>query len=108
MWRLVQHSTRLRRSTREASILAGLTALEKCSLNDALLSPEGLWYSLSGSTDGPPRDTGPPRLSAIDVCAAVEPHFEILDLRATTFDRDRHSEIRAWVLTARRRVMYPR
>jgi SAM-dependent methyltransferase len=72
-----------------------------------LLSPEGLWYSLSGSTDGPPRDTGPPRLSAIEISAAVEPHFEILELRSTTFDRERHSQIRAWILMARRRVFNP-
>ncbi len=68
-----------------------------------LLVPEGMWHSLIGSTDGPPRDTGPPRRSAREIAAAVEPRFEILELRSTTFDNDRHSHARAWVLVARRR-----
>ena len=69
----------------------------------ALLAPDGLWHSLIGSTDGPPRDAGPPRRSAADIIAAVEPHFEILELSATSFDRDQHAAARAWVLVARRR-----
>ncbi|MGA7307266.1 MAG: class I SAM-dependent methyltransferase, partial [Rhodothermales bacterium] len=43
-----------------------------------LLAPEARWHSLIGSTDGPPRDSGPPRRSAAEIIAAVEPHFEIL------------------------------
>jgi len=69
-----------------------------------VLTPEGMWHSLIGSTDGPPRDTGPPRHSATDIVAAVEPHFEILELRSTTFDNEDHKHARAWVLVARRRV----
>lgn len=69
-----------------------------------LLGPEGLWHSLIGSTDGPPRDYGPPRHSAHEIIAAVEPHFEILELRSTHFDREHHAEARAWVLVARRRL----
>jgi SAM-dependent methyltransferase len=69
----------------------------------ALLVPEGMWHSLIGSTDGPPRDTGPPRRSAREIVAAVEPHFEVLELRSTTFDSERHRHARAWVLVARRR-----
>lgn len=72
-----------------------------------LLAPEGVWHSLIGSTDGPPRGSGPPRRSAAEIAAAVEPHFEILELRSTIFDRERHSQARAWVLVARRRVFYP-
>jgi len=68
-----------------------------------LLTPGGWWHSLIGSTDGPPRDTGPPRRSASEIVAAVEPHFEILELTATTFDQGEHSHARAWVLVARRR-----
>lgn len=70
-----------------------------------LLEPEGIWHSLIGSTDGPPRDTGPPRRSAAEIVAAVEPHFEILQLRSTVFDQGAHSEARAWVLVARRRAL---
>jgi SAM-dependent methyltransferase len=72
-----------------------------------LLAPEGMWHSLIGSTDGPPRDTGPPRRSAAEIALAVEPHFEILELRSTLFDQENHNQARAWVLVARRRVFYP-
>lgn len=68
-----------------------------------LLGEEGVWLSLIGSTDGPPRDTGPPRISAEEIVAAAEPHFEVLNLQATTFDDEDHAHIRAWVLHARRR-----
>lgn len=71
-----------------------------------LLSPEGIWHSLIGSTDGPPRDTGPPRRSVREIAAAVEPSFEILELRSTTFDSESHRNARAWVLAARRRILY--
>jgi cyclopropane fatty-acyl-phospholipid synthase-like methyltransferase len=73
----------------------------------AVLASEGMWHSLIGSTDGPPRDTGPPRHSATEIVAAVEPHFEILELRSTTFDNESHRHVRAWVLVARRRVFHP-
>ena len=72
-----------------------------------LLGSEGIWHSLAGSTDGPPRDTGPPRLSAADIVAALEPRFEILELRSTRFDPEHHAEVRAWVLVARKRTFYP-
>ncbi len=71
-----------------------------------LLAPEGIWHSLIGSTDGPPRDTGPPRRSASEIVAAVEPHFEILELTSTSFDQGIHGDARAWVLVARRRVLH--
>ena len=68
-----------------------------------LLGADGLWHSLLGSTDGPPREAGPPRRSAAEIAEAVEPVCEILELRATLFDTDRHSQARAWVLVAKRR-----
>lgn len=67
------------------------------------VAPGGLWHSLIGSTDGPPREVGPPRLRAEDVAAAVEPGFEILSLSSTHFDQRRHEDVRAWFLVARRR-----
>lgn len=70
----------------------------------ALLGPEGIWHSLLGSTDGPPRDQGPPRRSASEIVTAVEPHFEILELTSTTFDSELHSQARAWILVAQRRA----
>ncbi len=66
----------------------------------ALLRPGGVWLSLIGSTEGAPRDIGPPRRSARDVLAAVEPALELVDLRATEFHEP---GIRAWVCLSRRR-----
>jgi SAM-dependent methyltransferase len=71
-----------------------------------LLTPGGIWHSLIGSTDGPPRDSGPPRRSATDIVTAIEPYVEILELRSTTFDQGDHRHARAWVLVALRRVDY--
>ena len=73
----------------------------------ALLEPGGIWHSLIGSTDGPPRDTGPPRRSAVDIANAVEPYFEILELKSTIFDPASQNQARAWVLVARCRTRYP-
>ena len=67
------------------------------------LAPGGIWHSLIGSTDGPPREDGPPRRSAADIMAAVEPRFEILELRKVFWDRADHAEAQAWVMVARRR-----
>lgn len=68
-----------------------------------LLAPGGIWHSLLGSTDGPQRTTGPPRRSAVQIVSALEPRFEILELRSTTFDRDHEIQARAWVMVARLR-----
>jgi methyl halide transferase len=68
-----------------------------------LLRPKGIWHSIVGSTDGPPRQSGPPRVSAADVVMAVEPHFEILELSSTIFNPESRRDIRAWILVARRR-----
>jgi SAM-dependent methyltransferase len=49
------------------------------------LAPGGLWLSLIGSTEGPPREIGPPRRSAREVALAIEPALEIIELRAAEF-----------------------
>lgn len=67
-----------------------------------VLRPGGMWMSLIGSTEGPPRDTGPPRRSALDVVRAVEPHLEIVALEDSTFATHERAP-RAWILRARRR-----
>ena len=78
---------------------------------DCLLD-EGLWLSVSGSTDGP--EFGPPRISACDITSAAEPFLEILYLRATELDKlekNDHDElglppgfrVRAWVCLMRKR-----
>ncbi|KAA6465296.1 class I SAM-dependent methyltransferase [Acidobacteria bacterium AB60] len=68
----------------------------------AALAPRGLWLSLIGSTEGPPREVGPPRRSAREVALAVEPALEIIELRSSEF-RD-HGAL-AWFCLARRRTM---
>jgi len=68
-----------------------------------LLAPDGLWLSLIGSTEGPPRDEGPPRRTARDVTDAVEPALEIAELRATTFETTEGRRPRIWLCLARRR-----
>jgi SAM-dependent methyltransferase len=69
----------------------------------AHLHPNALWFSIIGSTDGPPRDTGPPRRSAVQVAAAMEPFFEILFLTAAHFDVNTSEPPRAWTALFRRR-----
>ncbi len=64
----------------------------------------GRWLSLSGSTEGPARDHGPPRRSARDLVEAVEPHLAIDELRSVAFSLDLPSTVLAWRLLARRRA----
>jgi SAM-dependent methyltransferase len=68
-----------------------------------LLAPEGVWYSLIGSTEGPPRSGGPPRRSARDVVEAIEPVLEIASIEAKGF-RD-HGAM-AWACLSRLRKTY--
>jgi len=70
----------------------------------SVLAPGGVWLSLIGSTEGPPRDAGPPRRSVRDVAEAIEPHLEILSLRSAEF-RDGPAPAKAWVCLARRRAV---
>lgn len=72
-----------------------------------LLGPEGLWLSLIGSTEGPPRDHGPPRRSARDILAAVEPTLALVSLQATAFQADLPSPARAWLMLAEPRAVPP-
>jgi SAM-dependent methyltransferase len=63
----------------------------------AALMPDGLWLSLIGSTEGPPRDVGPPRRSAREVALAIEPALEIVELRSAAF----HTDAKAWFCLSR-------
>ena len=68
----------------------------------AVLAPGGLWLSLIGSTEGAPRDVGPPRRSAREVMLAIEPALEIVELRSTEF---RDANAKAWLCVSRQRAM---
>jgi 2-polyprenyl-3-methyl-5-hydroxy-6-metoxy-1,4-benzoquinol methylase len=72
-----------------------------------LLPPGQLWLSIVGSTDGPGRDHGPPRRSARELIAAVEPYFEVESLISFWFDAELPSPARAWRLQLRRRGAEP-
>jgi SAM-dependent methyltransferase len=68
----------------------------------AVLAPGGLWLSLIGNTEGPPREVGPPRRSAREITLAIEPALEIVELRSAEF---RGSDAKAWFCLSMRRAM---
>jgi len=70
----------------------------------AELTEHGLWLSLIGSTEGAPRDQGPPRRSARDVMNAIEPALEIVELRSTEFGVCDQA-LKAWFCLSRKRAM---
>ncbi len=72
----------------------------------AHLKEGGLWLSLLGSKDGPPREVGPPRLSAMEVAQGVEEAFEILSLETGAFDLNGLDTPRGWVGLFRKREQY--
>ena len=67
----------------------------------AALAPGGLCLSLIGSTEGPPREVGPPRRSAREVTLAIEPALEIVELRSAAFRED----AKAWFCLSRKRTV---
>jgi SAM-dependent methyltransferase len=70
------------------------------------LTPEGRWLSLVGSTEGLPREFGPPRRSARDIIDVIEPALEILELRSTAFDLHLlETAPAAWSCLSRRRAV---
>ena len=70
----------------------------------AALGVGGCWLSICGSTEGAPRDTGPPRRTARELVEAVEPHLHILSLLDGVFDVVDQSSPRGWRLLAGRRA----
>jgi SAM-dependent methyltransferase len=72
----------------------------------AALGAGGIWLSLIGSTEGAPRDTGPPRRSAREVMNAMEPALEILLLRSAEFDVY-GQPLKAWLCLSRKRTIPP-
>ena len=72
-----------------------------------VLGMNGIWVSLIGSTEGSPRDAGPPRRTAIDVVKAIEPYLEIMELRSVLFQPNSPAAVRAWLCMAKQRAEAP-
>lgn len=71
----------------------------------SLLERGGRWLSLMGSTEGPERDSGPPRRSARDVIGAIEPKLEIIELRSIEFRDNLPRAVAAWRCLSRPRLI---
>jgi SAM-dependent methyltransferase len=67
-----------------------------------VLGPGGQWLSLIGSTEGPPREFGPPRRSMRDVTQAVEPFLEFVRVTSVEFDA-MGTAFKAWLCLTRQR-----
>ena len=70
----------------------------------AALVEDGVWLSLIGSTEGAPRDQGPPRRTAREVMNAIEPSLEIVELRSTVFTVD-EERLKSWLCLSRKRAI---
>ena len=70
----------------------------------AELVEHGLWLSLIGSTEGAPRDEGPPRRSARDVTNAIEPSLEIVRLHSAEFTAF-EEQLKLWFCLSRKRAI---
>jgi SAM-dependent methyltransferase len=70
-----------------------------------VIKPNGIWASVIGSTEGAPRDVGPPRRTAIDVVKAIEPYLEIVELRSVFFRTNLPFSPQAWLCIARQREL---
>lgn len=68
-----------------------------------MLREDGLWFSMMGNDDAPPREMGPPRRTALDIVVTVEPFFEILCLQASYFDSIDKDPPRCWTCLMRKR-----
>lgn len=64
----------------------------------------GVWLSLIGSTEGPQRETGPPRRNAREVMDAIEPSLEILQFRSGEFGVY-GEQPKAWLCLSRKRTI---
>ena len=72
----------------------------------SVLTDDGLWLSLVGSCDSPPRQSGPPMRSAKNIVDAVEKHFEIQFLRAGFFGGRNKPGARIWICLMKKRTFH--
>jgi SAM-dependent methyltransferase len=67
------------------------------------LEEGGLWLTLAGNADEPVREVGPPKLTAEELIAVVEPYCEIVTLNAAHFGSNQSDPPKAWVCLMRKR-----
>ena len=70
----------------------------------AALVDGGVWLSLIGSTEGSPREQGPPRRNAREIINAIEPFLEILEFRSREFGVC-GDQLKAWLCLSRKRTI---
>ena len=68
-----------------------------------LLADGGHWLTLMGNFDDGRLDIGPPKRTALEVVTAVEPFFEILQLKQGRFDSNDVVPSKIWVVLMRKR-----
>ena len=71
----------------------------------SVLNPGGLWLSLVGSADSPPRQTGPPMRSAKNIVDAVEKYFEIQFIKAGFFGGRDKPGAKIWICLMKKRPL---
>lgn len=69
------------------------------------LADDGLWLSLIGNCDSPPRDSGPPARSAKDIIRATEPFFELQFLKTSVFGNEQNNPAKNWVCLLKKRSL---
>ena len=69
-----------------------------------LLDEGGHWLTLMGNVDDGRLDIGPPKRTALEVVTAVEPLFEILQLKQGRFDSNDVVPSKIWVVLMRKRL----
>lgn len=66
------------------------------------LSEGGLWLSIIGQPEKE-KTAGPPRMSVLDIAAAVEKSFRILSIKSSHLESHHEKNPRAWVCLMERR-----
>ncbi len=72
----------------------------------SVLTDGGLWLTLVGSCDSPPRQTGPPMRSAKNITDAVEKYFEIQFLKTGFFGGKHKNGAKLWVCLMKKRTFH--
>ncbi len=68
-----------------------------------LLADGGYWLTLMGNADDGRFDIGPPKRTALEVVTAVEPFFEIVQLKQGRFDSNDPVPSKIWICLMQKR-----